>query len=69
MIDFRAGTEPMDFVLNEEDLLYEEEILRQADFPEWCVTDPDYVAANTFSESFLVWLWMATARSSPSRAR
>ena len=27
MIDFRAGTEPMDFVLNEEDLPYEEEFL------------------------------------------
>ena len=28
MIDSRAGTEPMHLVLNEEDLPYEEEILR-----------------------------------------
>ena len=27
MIDFRAGTEPMDLMLNEEDLPYEEEFL------------------------------------------
>ena len=49
MIDSRAGTEPMHLVLNEEDLPYEEEILRNPhSIKPWI----RYIGQNTIKQSF-----------------
>merc|ERR1719443_32741 len=56
MIDFRAGTELMDFVLNEEDLPYEEEFLEVE--PTFRVTGRGRIGADGLA------FWYTAARGS-----